>query len=417
MLITAIDHIQLTAPPGSEGRLRGFYTEVLGLEEINGPDGLWFKCGDLALHVALEAGGSAARRHVAFRVARLEVVRAALEAADVVIEADEAPPPDRRRFFCRDVVGNRLEFVQRVAPAAAAAAPLPARPDAVTYTTTGEVERVASSADGQWLAAGTSGEAPTLAIWRADQPAEPEVEIELAANAWEMAFSPSGRELACLSEDGSLETWRPGDFESEQYVELPAGSTGLAYSDNGQLLAVGAKDTVRIFRPGLDELHTLRPGLGAVAALAFDAHDTLAVSGEATRIQLWQIRPIQRSAWELLGHAAAAAQICFNPHHPVLAAATEDGQVLWWDVNEGPESPTLAPLEITAVNAIAFSPDGARLACGGESGQLWLWDWNNGPVVGRLATGGAVLTLAFSADGATLYAGGADGRVQAWRLT
>lgn len=47
-MITALDHVQLAAPPGSEPELRAFYAGVLGMAEIAKPPvpaargGCWF---------------------------------------------------------------------------------------------------------------------------------------------------------------------------------------------------------------------------------------------------------------------------------------------------------------------------------------------------------------------------------------
>ncbi len=430
MLISGIDHVHLTAPTGSEDRVREFYGEVLGLTEIPKPPqledrgGVWFDCGNLPLHIGVESapGNAYSKRHVAFRVASLDRVRAALGGHGIAIEEDSAPLEGLRRLYCRDSVGNRIEFVEVVEDKRPMTDDWAAQPELrATYTVrSGAIERVAVSADGKWLAVGTSAEdgngVPGLTLWRYGAAAEPEVEIELAASLWELAFSPTGKELVALTADGSVETWRVGDFESEQYAEMPEGSAGLAYSPSGQLLAIGCGNTVKVFRPGLNELHTIRPGLGKIATLAFDAEGTLAVSGEAARIQLWQVRPVQLSGWELLGHASPVAHITFNPHHPLLAAITDSGAVMLWNVNDGPESPITLPDEIADVNALAFSPDGAVLACGGDAGRVWLWNPQAESLIAQWEAESVVVALAFTPDGSELLTGGDDGRVRVWKI-
>jgi WD40 repeat protein/predicted enzyme related to lactoylglutathione lyase len=427
MLITGIDHVQITAPRGSEDRVRAFYGGVLGLKEIPKPSslqargGVWFQCGDLQLHVGTEAdvANERSRRHVAFRVDHLDAVREALLAHGHPIEDDQPEIEGVRRLHCRDAVGNRVEFVEVIAGRAGGRL---GQPELLAEYSAGEgdVERLTVSPDGAWLAAGTSDEGgsgrPGVFIWRLGQPGEPEVEIETPASVWELAFSPGGRELACLTEDGSLETWRVGDFESDQFAELPEGSAGLAYSRDGGLLAVGAGDKVEVYRPGLDHLHTIRPSLGLINTLAFDPHDTLAISGEAERIQLWQLRPVQVSSWEVLGHEAPAVQARFNPAHPVLAAITDSDQVLVWDVNQGPEEPADLTGEMVNVDALAFSPDGEWLAVGDEDGRVALWDWQGRRLALQIETHAPVLALAFSPDGAQLIVGHESGRVRTWRI-
>lgn len=429
MLITAIDHVHLTAPRGAEDRARDFYTGILGLAETSAPalagrGGVWFEGGNVLLHIGPDE--RSACYFATFRARSLEALRAALTANEIRFEEEETLE-GAARLYCRDPFGNQLEFVQADSTTAAAASSAAAtgwlaQPQLLDEyrVASGEIERVAVSADGRWLAVGTSveegrHEQPSIRIWRFGQAGDPEVEIEMAASVWEMAFSPNGREFAALSADGSLETWRVGDFESEQFAELPEGSEGLAYSEDGGLLAVGAGDRVKVFRPGLDELQTIRPGLGAISALAFAAHNMLAVSGEAARIQLWQVRPVQLSSWEVLGHESPAAQIAFNPVQPLLAALTEDGDVLLWDINTGPEDPQLVS-DTGEANALAFSPEGSLLAFGGDDARVTLWDWSTRQAVAHIEAHAAVFTLAFAPDGAHLLAGCDDGRVRVWKI-
>ncbi|GHE89012.1 hypothetical protein GCM10018785_65300 [Streptomyces longispororuber] len=60
-MLTALDHVQLAAPPGSEAALRAFYGGVLGMTEVPKPAGLagrggcWFEAGTVRLHLGVEA--------------------------------------------------------------------------------------------------------------------------------------------------------------------------------------------------------------------------------------------------------------------------------------------------------------------------------------------------------------------------
>lgn len=429
MRILALDHVHLTAPRGSEDRLRAFYGGLLGLREIPKPaslrarGGVWFDCGNLQLHIGIEdyPSNERSRRHVALRVDSLAAVREQLNAQAITIEEDTAPIEGVVRFYCRDVVGNRLEFVQVVSAPTSAGGWL-TQPELVNDYTAGEgaVERVAVSPDGHWLAAGTivtnaREGTPRLCLWKFGEATEPEVIIELADSLWELAFAPNGTELAAITADGSLETWRVGEFESEHFAELPEGSAGLAYAEDGSLLAVGSNTGVGLFRPGLDYLIALRPDVGAINALAFDAQDVLAVSGEAARIQLWQIKPVQRSSWELLGHESPVIAMEFQPAAPVLAAVTDEGELVYWNINDAPESPSSLG-DDADFNALTFSPDGERLAAGGETGQIWLWDWPTKSVVATLSLNSSARSVVFTPDGQHLVAGGADGRLRVWRV-
>lgn len=127
-MITAVDHVQLAAPPGWEERLRAYYVGVLGMTEIPKPPvlsargGCWFQAGPVQLHLGMEeapAGGGechcrpAKKAHTGLRVSAIERYGARLAAHGARVEWD-GNLPGHRRFFSYDPVGNRLEFLEPV---------------------------------------------------------------------------------------------------------------------------------------------------------------------------------------------------------------------------------------------------------------------------------------------------------------
>ncbi|MFF7790058.1 VOC family protein [Streptomyces sp. NPDC007991] len=116
-MITALDHVQLAAPPGSEERLRVYYVDVLGMTEIPKPPvlarrgGCWFQAGAVQLHVGIEKDFRAAKKaHPGLRVADIDAYAARLEAHGAPVTWDAALP-GHKRFYSQDPVGNRLEFL------------------------------------------------------------------------------------------------------------------------------------------------------------------------------------------------------------------------------------------------------------------------------------------------------------------
>jgi len=114
-----LDHVQVTAPSGSEDQARRFYGDLLGLGELPKPDallgrgGVWFACGVHQLHVGVaEPFSPATKAHPALRVRGDDLDRLAdrLVAAGCKVEWDDAIP-GTRRFFTADPWGNRIELV------------------------------------------------------------------------------------------------------------------------------------------------------------------------------------------------------------------------------------------------------------------------------------------------------------------
>ncbi|MEV7446948.1 VOC family protein [Streptomyces sp. NPDC056257] len=117
-MLTAVDHVQLAAPPDSEDRLRAFYTDVLGMTEIPKPPvlaargGCWFAAGPVQLHLGIEADFRPARKaHPGLRVTGIEAYANRLEERGAKVVWDD-DLPGHRRFYSEDPVGNRLEFLE-----------------------------------------------------------------------------------------------------------------------------------------------------------------------------------------------------------------------------------------------------------------------------------------------------------------
>src|SRR3954447_18358276 len=105
--LTGIDHIQITAPPGSEDEAQRFYGELLGMEEIPKPEnlrpgGCWFQCGSQEVHIGIQQNFiPAVKAHPGFTVIALEQLRLRLQEADPPI-SEELPIEGRSRFFTHD---------------------------------------------------------------------------------------------------------------------------------------------------------------------------------------------------------------------------------------------------------------------------------------------------------------------------
>lgn len=116
--VVGLEHINLLMPEGREAEARAFYSALLGLAEVpkakglEGYGGLWFRLGDLTLHLGTDENFVPAKKaHPAFLVTDLLASRAALERAGVSVLPD-ARVPHVRRFYVSDPFGNRLEFIQ-----------------------------------------------------------------------------------------------------------------------------------------------------------------------------------------------------------------------------------------------------------------------------------------------------------------
>jgi catechol 2,3-dioxygenase-like lactoylglutathione lyase family enzyme len=119
-VIVGLDHSFLTIQDGGEDAARRFYGEVLGLEEIQRPEGLqrsggvWFQAGGQELHLGTDDAHLPPKGpHPGFRVgssAELDEVAERLTSNRYDVEWDERIE-GRRRFYTRDPFGNRIELL------------------------------------------------------------------------------------------------------------------------------------------------------------------------------------------------------------------------------------------------------------------------------------------------------------------
>jgi catechol 2,3-dioxygenase-like lactoylglutathione lyase family enzyme len=119
--ILGLDHVQLAMPPGEESAARAFYAGVLGLVEESKPanlaprGGVWFRGGNLRLHLGVDRDFHPARKaHPAI------LVRGLAELATRCGDAGFPPVTDESlagfdRVYVFDPFGNRLELLEPVA--------------------------------------------------------------------------------------------------------------------------------------------------------------------------------------------------------------------------------------------------------------------------------------------------------------
>lgn len=119
MTVLAIDHVQLAMPPGEEAKARAFYTDLLGISEVQKPPllaargGCWFESGSVKVHLGVEKDFRPAKKaHPGLRVDDVEALVSRLKGAGVKITPDDTDLPGLLRYFAEDPFGNRLELIQ-----------------------------------------------------------------------------------------------------------------------------------------------------------------------------------------------------------------------------------------------------------------------------------------------------------------
>ena len=116
--LSGLHHVLLAIPPGGEDLARRYYGEILGMAELEKPPalaakgGCWFRRGGLEVHLGVEKEfRAAAKAHPGVLVQDLDALAVRLKAAGADVEWDNGLP-GYRRFYSRDLHGNRLELME-----------------------------------------------------------------------------------------------------------------------------------------------------------------------------------------------------------------------------------------------------------------------------------------------------------------
>jgi WD40 repeat protein/serine/threonine protein kinase len=206
----------------------------------------------------------------------------------------------------------------------------------------------------------------------------------------ELIFSPDGRRLAAVHENGTVRAW---DTQTGQtVVGVSTGVPGLrpAFNADGTRLATASTDEPQLLKPKGD-----------------------------FSVQAWGTTPGVMPL-EYVGHETKPVLIAYSPDGRWLVAGAEDGWVRVWDTRQKDAKPIPLPGEPGGsthgggVKAVVFDPGGRYLATADPDGKVKLWKTDGWTGAQALDAGGGLGALAFSLDGSRLAAGRTDGKTRVW---
>jgi WD40 repeat protein/DNA-binding XRE family transcriptional regulator len=274
---------------------------------------------------------------------------------------------------------------------------------------------IALSADGAYLAAGTStGE---LCLWRI---AERTLLLAMQAHSggvWCVALSADGHLLASGSEDGTVKLW---DAPSGRLLATlrghDGGVWGVALSADGRLVASGSHDGMgRLWEAGSGRpLATLDGHNAGVWSVSLSADGRLAATGsEDESIKLWEA-PSGSLLATLPGHSGGVWGVALSADGRLLASGSLDGTVKLWEATTGRLLATRQG-HTAAVVDVALSGDGRLVASGSMDGTVKLWEVGSGRLLATMqGHTGQVWGVALSGDGRMVAGACFDGTLKLW---
>ena len=265
--------------------------------------------------------------------------------------------------------------------------------------------------------------ASTVQSLRATDPA---IAAQLSIAGYRIA--PTGEATATLLESSSTPV--PARY-------LGAGSTALAVSDGGGLIAVSdtSDGSVTLFTQSENRLVRAgvitptppavdRPVSSAAKAyaLALTPDDRILVVGDSTAtVSLWDVtepaKPVRLST--VVGTAGPIERVAVDPAGTELAVAA-GGKVTRWSVTDPRHPGELPSLPAPArVRSVAYAPEGGRLAFGTDAGTAHVWALAGTPVelVALASRDRPAPMVSFAPDGRLLLRGRDDDTIRLWDVS
>ena len=293
-----------------------------------------------------------------------------------------------------------------------------------------KISSIAINPSGEWLAFGAK-KLGQLLVW--EWQSESYV-LKQQGHYFDMntvSYSPDGQYIATGGDDGKVKVWNStSGFCFVTFSEHSAAISGVEFAKQGQILFSASLDgTVRAF--DLVRYRNFRtftsPSPVQFSSFAVDPSGEVVVAGsiDSFEIFMWSVQT-GKLLDILSGHVGPVSSLSFSPTGNILASGSWDKTARIWNVYG--RSRVVEPFQFGAeVLALAFRPDGRELAIATLDGQVTFYDVDQGRqksvIEGRKdvsggrkaddrvtaannSSGKSYNSLAYTADGQCIIAGG-----------
>jgi WD40 repeat protein/energy-coupling factor transporter ATP-binding protein EcfA2 len=229
----------------------------------------------------------------------------------------------------------------------------------------------------------------------------------------------AGGEFYTADEKGRVLSWK-ADQPARGYKIVWSGNRmirSMAVSPDASWLACGTYDAGILMIPIDDDTigYQMNDSSGSVTSVLWPDNRHLYTSSSEGAVTEWDLR--LRTGKRVLSNGSGISALEISGGNTMLAALTEDGQVIYWRTGSAGKYSSLAAGE-KILTAHKFMPGGERLLTGDNKGVINVWNTTTGLPEGT-ATGhiAAVRSIAFdSIDGQMLTADDA-GEIRLWTMT
>jgi|GEM_PF-992257 len=268
-----------------------------------------------------------------------------------------------------------------------------------------------------------------------------------------VAFSPIGEKIAIKSYNSFVEILNLNDYKRivsidrklknlidfSKTLNFDFGETlnfdrdrAVSFSPDGNLIAFSAiqgseRNNILLWNIDLDREVNIFKGVmlrpfGRIHSIAFSRDGKLLASASHdSTVKFWDIDTGQQDA--SLQNQNPVYAISFSPNDYILASGGASDNVEFWDINDKRRLDILKAKEISPINSITFNSDGSMLAVGGDGESVdgkhvEIWNIETKKLIHFLAGhSDPVNSVAFHPDSQILASGSQDGSVKLWDVS